>query len=698
MLYAESLIYENGKIEQKHGKLFSGSLSLHNNNLVEKVEKFTGFACSIFLGNKLINTTDKSRNLNKMTSGTEAGEKITSKVFRKGESFKGITETNGKNWLIVYKPLENKLGDRIGMIAVYKDYDIYLAQERNFKLLVGIVIAGCTTIALMLIYYGQKSTFRYKLKSRELEQKESILNEKNRELEELGIIASSIEQSIAVIGKDDRISWVNESFIKSYGYTWDEIIGNRASDLLGGPETDMKEIARMDNAIFGDKKPYISTNVQYRKDGSSYWAKIYLTPVLDEQGELRKYIAISLDITYERKANEKIKQNEAIFKEINKSLDSCIYLYNVKEKKYEFISTNSLDILGMSARDFKLGKSHTELFVHPEDREMLREANNNSHESQEIDVTYRLLIDEKIKWIREKSFPILDREGNVIKVSGICSDVSNLKSKEEQLEFQAKLLSEKNKEILDSINYAKRIQSASLGLEEDRLKLFPESFVMFKPKDIVSGDFYRFDQIRTNDHHILKSIFVGDCTGHGVPGASLALLCNSILKQSLSHKNVNSPAEALSFASSQFNNLFHNKEGRKFNDGMDAGFCVIDPDSLKLYFAGAHFDCWILREGQLHQLKGNRLHVGLHLEELRFDNKEFQLQKGDMIYMSSDGYPDQFGGPKERKFMKKRLFEILSEISPLEIEQQEARLEEEFTSWIGDFEQTDDLCLIGVRV
>lgn len=698
MLYAESLIYENGKIEQKHGKLFSGNLSLHNNNLVEKVEKFTGFACSIFLGKKLINTTDKSQNLNKMALGSEAIEKISSKVYLKGESFKGITETNGKNWLIVCKPFKNKLGDRIGMIAVYKDYDEYLAQERNFKLLVGIVIAGCTAIALMLIYYGQKSTFRYKLKSRELEQKESILNEKNRELEELGIIASSIEQSIAVIGKDDRISWVNESFINSYGYTWDEIIGNRASDLLGGPETDMKEIARMDNAIFGDKKPYISTNIQYRKDGSSYWAKIYLTPILDDQGELRKYIAISLDITYERKANEKIKQNEAIFKEINKSLDSCIYLYNVIEKKYEFISTNSLDILGMSARDFKLGKSHTEHFVHPDDKEMLVEANKSSHESQEIDVTYRLIIDEKIKWIREKSFPIFDREGKVIKVSGICSDVSDLKEKEEQLEFQTKLLSEKNKEILDSINYAKRIQLASLGLEKDRLALFPESFVIFKPKDIVSGDFYRFDKIRTNSHDVLKSIFVGDCTGHGVPGASLALLCNSILKQSLTQQNVNSPAESLNYASKQFKNLFHNSTDGKFYDGMDAGFCVIDPESLKLYFAGARFDCWIIRNHQVHQIKGNRLHVGLHQEELSFDNKEFQLLKGDMIYMTSDGYPDQFGGPNEKKFMKKRLLELLNDLSELSIEEQKLTLLNKFTQWMGDHEQTDDVCLIGVRI
>jgi PAS domain S-box-containing protein len=362
------------------------------------------------------------------------------------------------------------------------------------------------------------------------------------------------------------------------------------------------------------------------------------------------------------------------------------------------MSANSIDIVGMSVKDFMLGKSHTELFVHPEDREKLKEANYNSHLSQEIDITYRLLINDRVKWIREKSFPIFDRQGKVLKVSGICSDVSTLKSKEKELEIHSTLLAQKNKEVLDSINYANRIQSASLGLEEDRLALFPESFVIYKPKDIVSGDFYRFDQIRTNDHHVLKSIFVGDCTGHGVPGASLALLCNSILKQSLTEHNVNSPAESLSFASQQIKSLFHNSIDNKFYDGMDAGFCVIDPESLKLYFAGARFDCWIVRDGALEQIKGDRLHVGLHKEDLSFENKEFQLNKGDMLYMSSDGYSDQFGGPEEKKFMKKRLFDLLSEIASLQISEQESRLVEEHNEWIGDLEQTDDICLIGVRI
>lgn len=696
--YAESLIAENGPLNLRHGNLYAGNNSLHQNALVDRVERFTGFGCTIFLGDERISTTAKTKNSGKRALATKANHKIIQSVLRGGKTFKGVTNTIGKNLLVIYKPLTFENSETAGMLAVYKDYDVHLSQASSFKTLVGIVIGGCTFIALILVFNGQQGTLKYKSKSRKLEKLEKDLRLQNDELQQLGIIAAEVEQAIAVIGKDDRIQWVNPSFINSFGYSWEEIIGEKASTILSGPETDPKETARMTNAIFNDKKPYISTQTQYRKDGSAYWAKVYLTPVLNNNNDLEKYIAISLDITFEIKANNRIKQSETIFKEINRSLDSCIYLYNVQKKKYEFISNNSKDILGMPSKDFLMGKSHTEFFVHPDDKEMLRKENDASHDDKEIDVSYRIIINGETRWIREKSFPIYDQNKTVLKVSGICSDITDLKLKEEELAIQTDLLKKKNKEIVDSITYTKHIQNASLGTEEDRLKLFPESFVLYKPKDIVSGDFYRFDTIKTNEKQELKSFFVGDCTGHGVPGASLALLCNGILKQSLHEQNVNSPGNALAFAAEQLSGLFKHTEDGKFRDGMDAGFCVINPENNTLYFAGAGFDCWIIRNGQLSVIPGDRIHVGLYEEELKFNTTSFQLQKGDMLYLSSDGYSDQFGGKEGKKFMKKRFLETLCKIATQKTEHQKETLNEEFVQWMGDHEQTDDVCIIGVRI
>ena len=223
--------------------------------------------------------------------------------------------------------------------------------------------------------------------------------------------------------------------------------------------------------------------------------------------------------------------------------------------------------------------------------------------------------------------------------------------------------------------------------------------MLFKPKDVVSGDFYRFDHIKTNDQTGLKGFLVGVCTGHGAPGATLAILCSTLLKQSLSEENINSAGDSLEFVTKNLSSLFLNTDDENsIYDGMDAGFGVVNSKTKKLYYAGAFRDCHIVRSGEIITIKGDRQHVGFSDSFLPFTTHEFQLKSGDNIYITSDGYIDQFGGSEHRKFMMKRYLETIVQASTLPLNERKNYFAEVLEEWQGDLEQIDDICVIGVEI
>lgn len=302
-----------------------------------------------------------------------------------------------------------------------------------------------------------------------------------------------------------------------------------------------------------------------------------------------------------------------------------------------------------------------------------------------------------------------------------------LKSTNDELLFKNEIIEEKNKEIIDSINYAKRIQQALITPEEVLKKQVPLSFVYFQPKDIVSGDFYWMTELSTTktdeENEKLVVFCVADCTGHGVPGAFMSLIGIKILNQSIKEKNVNSPAEALDFVNAQVFETVnkHSDESNLVRDGMDAVLFAINFNKLTLSFAGANNPIWIIRPSrhsgldpesiteiagqarndekfELIEIKGDKQPIGSYINQNNFTNVVFQLQKGDVIYASTDGYSDQFGG-KEGKKMKTKIFkEKLLECAQLPIEQQKKFLNTFFTQWKGDTEQLDDVCVLGIKI
>lgn len=271
----------------------------------------------------------------------------------------------------------------------------------------------------------------------------------------------------------------------------------------------------------------------------------------------------------------------------------------------------------------------------------------------------------------------------------------------ERITEQKNQIEEKNKEIIDSINYAKRIQNALIPTKEKVEKLLPKSFVLWEPKDIVSGDFYWVSEVTTtlenSENSKLVLFTVGDCTGHGVPGAIISVLGLKILNLSLGNKNINTTSDALSYLNNEFVSTFQNEEGEGIADGMDIGFCALNTVSLELYFSGARNGVYIVRNKEIIELKGNKTSIG-GADYVDFEEQKIQLQTDDCIYLYSDGFADQFGGPKNKKFKYQALKQVLIDHSELPMDQQLKFLKQTFIDWKGNYEQTDDVCILGIRV
>lgn len=261
---------------------------------------------------------------------------------------------------------------------------------------------------------------------------------------------------------------------------------------------------------------------------------------------------------------------------------------------------------------------------------------------------------------------------------------------------QKEIIEEKNKHITDSIIYAKRIQRAILPPEEIFSAYLKSSFVLYKPKDIVSGDFY---WIERKEKKILFAVV--DCTGHGVPGAFMSIIGYNGLNQIVNEYNITQPAEILNRLNSIISNtLKQHADHSKIRDGMDISVCCIDLDSNKLEFAGANNPIFILRNGNVMEVKADKHPIGNFVgeKEFHFTNKEIELFSDDQIYLFSDGYADQFGGPRGKKFKYTQFRDLLLQHRNKSMRQQKEILDALFEEWRGDLEQIDDVCVIGVRI
>ncbi len=250
------------------------------------------------------------------------------------------------------------------------------------------------------------------------------------------------------------------------------------------------------------------------------------------------------------------------------------------------------------------------------------------------------------------------------------------------------------KEILESMRYAHSLQKALLQEKEELQEVLPQSFILYLPKQIVSGDFYWFKNLEEKVY-----VCVGDCTGHGIPGALITMMALTTLHSAFNFQNMYSPHTLLKFLDEDMYRKFsHKSKGKVMNDSVDLVICEIDRINMMLTFSGANGKMYLIRNDEIQEFVSDKYNIGNAVPEKVFESQKIPLKKGDTIYLTSDGFCDQFGGEVGKKFTSKRFRELLLAINNEPFGQYENILRKTITDWQENEEQTDDISVMGVRV
>jgi serine phosphatase RsbU (regulator of sigma subunit) len=312
--------------------------------------------------------------------------------------------------------------------------------------------------------------------------------------------------------------------------------------------------------------------------------------------------------------------------------------------------------------------------------------------------TQRAVLEKALEENQLKSSALENKNKEIVEQKDkIEEQTFELESQRDQAVFQRDLIQHQQDEIKDNIQYSSRIQAALLPQKDLMQQLLPMHFVLNKPKDIVSGDFYWVTQNRNN-----TILSVADCTGHGISGAMMSMLGTAFLNEIVNKNDITRPNLILDQLKERVISSLHQKACSDINhsrDGMDIAMCKIDILDLTLEYAGANNPVYIIRKGELIELKPDKMPIGIcELEEDKFNIQHMELEYNDMVYLFSDGFADQFGGDKGKKLKYKRFKELLIEVAEMDMSKQLTMLENAFHSWCGDYEQIDDVMVLGCRI
>lgn len=277
----------------------------------------------------------------------------------------------------------------------------------------------------------------------------------------------------------------------------------------------------------------------------------------------------------------------------------------------------------------------------------------------------------------------------------ITKQNKQLQAQNIEIEKQRKLLENQKKDIIDDIRYSKRIQNAILPTKEFIDSILPEYFIFNKPKNIVSGDFYWVD--KKNSKTIIA---VADCTGHGISGAFMTMSGMAFLKEIINKYEFNTAGDILEILRKMVIELLqqNGKEGEA-SDGMDIALCIVDPTNKTLQYAGANNPLYLLRGENLLEYKSDRVPIGMHINKQEsFTNHLIHFESNDSIYLFSDGFADQFGGPKNKKFRYKQLRRLITNIQKESMQNQKKVIEKTFVNWKGNYFQVDDVLVMGIKL
>ncbi|MBI9067154.1 MAG: PAS domain S-box protein [Salinivirgaceae bacterium] len=585
-----------------------------------------------------------------------------------------------------------------------------ISKQRRYIIVFAILIffLSISVVYIVYLFFQKKRTNRLLMlrntvienQKHEILQQKDYLSDANKELEKMSIIAEKTNNAVSIIDSEGFFVWVNNGFTKMYGYTLDEFKVSVSPNLFEASDhPHVNEKMRMCRT---KKIPVKYDFLANCKNNKTIWAHTTLTPLVDLNGEVYQYIAIDTDISELKNAEEKIRNQHS---EITHQANDLLHVNEELEKLsiiaqktsnsvilidhnglIEWVNNSFTQIYGFSLSEVK-GREYKQLVKEYFSLDIKKLV--NVWFGTKIPVSFESLNNTKSKgkiWVNTSLTPILDNEGNVLKMVVIDSDITALKKAEQELK-------KINEDITASISYAQRIQMAFMPKVEKLHEYFAESFVYFKPRNIVSGDFYWFE------HYKNKTIVVAaDCTGHGVPGAFMSLIGIASLDKIVKEKNI-TKADLLLYQLrlSIIDALGQKGEIGEASDGMDVSVAIFDRENRTINLAGAMTTMFVFKNHKLMTIKGDRISIGYDQVEKGFNAHNLPLDKGDVVYLFTDGILDQFGGEKNEKLKLKGLKEFIGTIKEDPMKKQEIKLKNFLLSWQGKNSQLDDILFMALK-
>ncbi len=515
--------------------------------------------------------------------------------------------------------------------------------------------------------------------NRELEHQ---VEEVNRTQKRMQLLLENASEVITIYEEDETIRYISPSVETILGYGQKELIGR--SDM-NNVHADHREIF---NGLFLKMKenPDEKVTVQFEyktKDGNYIWIEATGTNCMSNPA-IHGFILNSRDITERRRAEQEQRMRSKMQALSENSPD---LITRLEQEAISYINPVIESYTGKSpglflnqkVRNVELDKSVLETWLN------IVEQVNSTQNTVATEMDFPSEMGKRVMQVN--AIPEFDETNNVESVLVVSHDITERKMIE--LEIQAK-----NKKITESINYAKRIQTAILPNTRLINRSLPDSFILYKPRDVVSGDFPWYMQVKDDIY-----IAAVDCTGHGVPGALLSLIGYFLLNDIVRSRKITDPGIILDLLDEGVTKTLRQDEDASTKDGMDIALCRINMQTREVEYAGAHRPLYIMKGGVMDEVKGNKFPIGggIFKNQTNFTNTKIILDKGDSIYFSSDGFPDQFGGPEGRKFGPRKTREIIERVHTLPMREASSVFEAEWEAWRGDTRQTDDVLLIGIK-
>ncbi|MFO8235324.1 MAG: PAS domain-containing protein [Bacteroidales bacterium] len=430
----------------------------------------------------------------------------------------------------------------------------------------------------------------------------SVLSKTIEEIEKLSMVVKETDNAVAIFDSDANLEWVNDAFIRLFGYKMEEFIEINGSRKIYEMSSN-KNIRNTLKRAISNQQTLTYETINYSKSGEKFWVHTTLTPIFDNNQKLKRIIVIDADIT-------KIKETE--------------------------------------------------------------------HELE-----------------RQRNLAVRQQNEIIDKNHELEQQTEEIQSQRDRIEQQKDLLEVKNKEITQGIQYAEHIQSTIMPPYENVNELLHESFIFFKPKELLSGDIYWVE------HYKGVTYFAAiDCTGHGIAGALISIFIYNLLNQALKIHKIDNPAGIIEYVNSQvYEALTRYRNKKHVGFGMDLTLCAYKEESNELTFSGIFNPLYMVRDGEMLEFSMNEEVIDFEKGVFRFacKNKTINVQRDDIIYLFSDGFADQFGEKNDKKFKRGPFRNLLLNIHHKPMEEQKNELETTLKKWQGKLPQTDDIIVIGVR-